>query len=62
MLGFRVDWENALGSPLDVGAYVKNALDEEYFASGVNIPSLGSITGYAGPPRTYGVELRYQFD
>ncbi|QSX79118.1 TonB-dependent receptor [Agrilutibacter solisilvae] len=38
-----------------------NLLDEEYRTTGYNIPVLGVLTGFYGPPRQYALTVRYDF-
>lgn len=38
-----------------------NLLDEEYRTTGYNIPALGILTGFYGPPRQVSVTARYDF-
>ncbi len=58
----RLDWKNINQSGLDVGFYVKNLFDENYFSSpvilGLPIPV---ATVYTGEPRTWGISARYSF-
>jgi iron complex outermembrane receptor protein len=59
---FRVDWRSAMGSQFDAAAFVNNAFDEDYVTGGLSVPdSLGWVGSTYGPPRTYGVALRYNF-
>src|SRR5690606_12692817 len=39
----------------------KNLLDEEYRTTGYNIPVLGVLTGFYGPPRELSLTARYDF-
>jgi iron complex outermembrane receptor protein len=38
-----------------------NLADKEYRTTGYNIPVLGILTGFYGPPRQYSLSVRYQF-
>ncbi|MFD0738003.1 TonB-dependent receptor [Lysobacter koreensis] len=38
-----------------------NLADEEYRTTGYNIPTLGVLTGFYGPPRQYSLTARYSF-
>ncbi len=50
------------GSNVTIGAYVKNATDEEYVIDGGNTgDTLGSPSFIRGAPRTVGVELKASF-
>lgn len=58
----RIDWENFLGSNLNVGLFVKNAGDELYrIGSASGVPTLTVNSTIYGPPRTVGVDIRYNF-
>ncbi len=59
---FRVDWRGVMVSNFDLAAFVNNAFDEDYIVGGLSVPdSLGWVAATYGPPRTYGVSLRYTF-
>ena len=45
------DWEASL--------WGRNMLDEEYYAWGLDIPTLGGYAGAVAPGSAYGVTLRY---
>lgn len=63
-LGLNVAWADIVGSRFNANLYVRNLTDETYTTGGFN--SFGTAAGgistrmYA-PPRTYGLELRYEF-
>jgi iron complex outermembrane receptor protein len=58
----RADWNNVMGSQLSLAAFVNNLTDYHYAISGVSqLQSLGTISKLYGEPRTFGIELRYQF-
>ena len=61
ILNASVDWRDVMGRPIDVRAYVKNLTDEEYSTGGVSVWTTGFVSTILGPPRTYGLELRYRF-
>ncbi len=61
LINAAVDWRDVMGKPFDVRAYVKNLTDEEYATGGTSVWTTGFITAILGPPRTYGLELRYRF-
>ncbi len=46
---------------LSVAAYGRNLTDEVYFNFGFDNTSIGSRTMWLTPPRTYGIELTYDF-
>lgn len=58
----RIDWKDIGQTGLDIGFYVKNLFDEEYFSSpvilGLPIPV---ATVYTGEQRTWGISARYSF-
>jgi iron complex outermembrane receptor protein len=63
---FRLTWYPDLwreGSKnLRISAFLDNAFDREYFNDGFDLAaSFGSSGMYFGPPRTYGVTVRYDF-
>lgn len=61
LLNLRADFQPA-GSPVTVGAYVKNATDEEFLIDAGNTgDTLGSPTFIRGAPRTVGVEVKAKF-
>lgn len=58
----RVDWNDVLGRPLDVGIFVRNAFDETYLTGGIALQQqLGFTHASIGAPRTYGASIRYRF-
>jgi iron complex outermembrane receptor protein len=62
LVGVTVGWENVMGSNVDLSAYAKNITDEEYAVGGVMLyHSMGLSTKVYGEPRSYGLQLRYQF-
>lgn len=38
-----------------------NLADKEYRTTGYNIPAVGTLIGFYGPPRQYGLSVRYDF-
>jgi len=63
LIDLRADWSNVMGSPVDIGLFVKNAADKSYAIGSAHvINSLLGVTGiqYA-EPRTYGVRVRARF-
>ncbi|MET0377679.1 MAG: TonB-dependent receptor [Spongiibacteraceae bacterium] len=63
LLNARIDWRGIGGTALDLGVFATNLTDEEYLQSVgfAGESSFGIATGYYGPPRTVGAELRYHF-
>ncbi len=53
-------FNNAEGN-LKVALFGRNLKDEIYYDFGVNVSSLGFVNYYQTPPRTYGIELTYDF-
>ncbi|MBD2857857.1 TonB-dependent receptor [Spongiibacter sp. KMU-158] len=57
---FRLAWHP--DENLNVTAYVNNLTDEQYFSSGFAVSALlGAATLVQGNPRSYGVQVGYQF-
>ncbi len=62
LVGGRLQWANIMGSNLTAALFGKNLLDEEYFVGGMALASaLGHNAAAVGEPRTYGLELSYEF-
>lgn len=62
LLNARLSWSNIFGSPLSGALFGKNLTDKEYLVGGMPLgASLGHNGAAVGEPRTYGVELTYQF-
>lgn len=62
LTNLRVDFNRVAHSALDVGLFVRNAFDKDYMTTGnVSGAFIGQTVGLFGPPRMYGVELRYAF-
>jgi iron complex outermembrane receptor protein len=62
LLNFHYDWEGIYGSNVALSAYVKNALDRQFFLGGLpTMATDGENTAIPGPPRSFGVELNYTF-
>jgi len=58
----RVDWNDALGYPVDLSAFVTNLEDTKYTAGILTLwASEGFYAKAVGEPRMFGVELRYRF-
>lgn len=59
----RLDWNNISGTPLDVALFVRNITNHtHYIGYGNNLTSLGQSQATYNEPRTYGVQLRVQFE
>lgn len=57
-----VDWRNVGGYPIDLGAFVKNIGNEEYYTSGASLyPTIGTAAQTFGDPRQWGLSLTYRF-
>lgn len=62
LVNARLDFNALAGTNADLSFFMRNVFDEEYLASSnVGSAPLGLFSGFYGPPRTYGVELRYRF-
>jgi iron complex outermembrane receptor protein len=62
LVNARLNWANVAGSDFSGALFGKNLADEEYFVGGMPLgASLGHNAAAVGEPRTYGVELTYQF-
>jgi iron complex outermembrane recepter protein len=63
LLNARLSWKDIplpQGS-LELSAWVQNLSDEEYREFGTDFGALGFSTNSFGDPRTWGVDLRYEF-
>jgi iron complex outermembrane receptor protein len=56
----RLDFASA-DDRWQVGVWVKNIADEEYYTSAIDLQQFGFNYGHLGAPRTYGAELRFNF-
>lgn len=62
LVDLRADWEDLLGEQVDLAVFVNNVTDELYrIGSGSGVPTLTVNSTIYGPPRTYGVEVKYRF-
>lgn len=63
LVNLRVDWNDVMGNPIDIGLFVRNLFDKTYkVGTGSLISSqLGTTTAIYGDPRTYGIQLRARF-
>lgn len=62
LLSARADWRRPFGAPFDVGAFVTNLTNEQYYAGKfalVNV--IGLLSAWPGQPRMGGLELRMSF-
>jgi len=59
--GARLDWKNVLGSNADLAIFGKNLSDKLYRLNTSVSSTLGTVTNIYAPPRTYGVEMQYNF-
>ena len=59
----RIDWNNVMGNPVDIGLFVRNLFDKDYKLTGGGLISsqLGTSTTLYNEPRTYGIQLRARF-
>jgi len=59
----RVGIENVkLGSgTLRSALWVRNMFDEDYSSYGINFATLGPVTEQYGDPRTYGIDVTWEF-
>src|SRR5690606_27325960 len=61
-LNWRVNWVNVRGTGLDLGFFMRNALDEDgRLVFGNGSLAFGYLSHHFEEPRTYGLELSYQF-
>lgn len=59
---FKYDWRNIFESNIDAALWVNNLTDEEYVLGGLNVvDTLGLAAATYGAPRTFGVNVRYNF-
>ncbi len=56
-----LNWEDIGGLPLDLALFGTNLKDEEYYNYVPGLAANGLETGVLGPPRMYGLRLRYRF-
>jgi iron complex outermembrane receptor protein len=58
----RADWNHVQGTDFSLSAFVNNVTDVNYKLTTVTqLHSLGTAVALYGEPRTFGVELRYEF-
>ncbi len=62
LVNARLGWNKMFGSQFSSALFGKNLTDKEYFVGGMPLgASLGHNAACVGEPRTYGLELTYQF-
>jgi iron complex outermembrane receptor protein len=62
LINARVQWSNVMRSRFDVGLFGTNLADEEYVVGQVAAgDTLGFTNASYGPPRMWGIDLRYNF-
>ena len=62
LLNFNAQWSRVAGSNADISVFVDNITDEAVEWPQLNIvTSLGFESRTVGPPRTFGVRLKYSF-
>lgn len=62
LVNFRADWNDVLGYPVDASAFVNNAFNRTYKVAGDALLNLtGTSASIYGPPRMWGIQLRYRF-
>ena len=62
LLNARLSWRDMMGSQFSSALFAKNITDEEYFVGGMTLAAaLGHNAAAVGEPRTFGLELNYQY-
>ncbi|NKI16477.1 TonB-dependent receptor [Spongiibacter sp. KMU-166] len=62
LVNVRADLYNIAAANVDVGVFVNNVFDEEYaISSSISSRALGLDSFVFGPPRLFGVDVRYNF-
>ena len=62
LLNLNVNWDNVLGGPVDLSAFVTNVTNERVRLNLANgYASTGVEAAIYGPPRMFGVRARYRF-
>ena len=63
LVNARLDWNNVMGQPVDIGLFVRNLFDKDYKvgSGGLIASQLGTTTAIYGDPRTFGIQLRARF-
>ncbi len=63
LLGAAVTWHGPGALPIDIALWGRNLTDRYYVSGGGTLnPAYGAATVIAGPPRTFGLRLRYSFE
>jgi iron complex outermembrane receptor protein len=60
LLDLNYDWRHIAGSTVDLAVFASNVLNQHYWTYSTPIPGIGDFA-QIGPPRMYGVRLRYTF-
>ena len=62
LVNARLAWDNVMETGFDLAVFGKNLTKEEYFTGGMTLAAaLGHNAAAVGEPRTYGVELSFEF-
>ncbi|HEY0959584.1 MAG TPA: TonB-dependent receptor [Novosphingobium sp.] len=62
LLNLNLDWKGVGGSPVDLSVFATNITNDLYRTTpGTGYQSFGYVDTQYGPPRMYGVRLRYNF-
>ncbi|MCK9563416.1 MAG: TonB-dependent receptor [Bacteroidales bacterium] len=62
LVNARLDWSSINGSPFSAAIFGRNLADKKHFVGGMPLgASLGHNGAAVGEPRTYGVEMTYEF-
>ncbi|MGE0383180.1 MAG: TonB-dependent receptor [Gammaproteobacteria bacterium] len=61
LFNLRVELNQPFGQPMNLGLFVNNVFDEEYHVGGAPVPAVGTAVLFPGPPRMFGVQLKYTF-
>ena len=61
VLNVRADWKAVLGHPLDLSAFCNNATNKTYLTFQNDAYAGGTDQGLYGPPRMFGVQVRWRF-
>jgi iron complex outermembrane receptor protein len=63
LVDLRADWQNVMGSPVDIGFFVKNVANKVYAIGSAHVINarLGVVGIQYAEPRTFGVRVRARF-